>query len=307
MIHFEISRKRWENLLQSLLELGYGRLDHQLEITGNNDEFEGAEVVFNMMSEELKHRLMHLSFTKPATFQRYVNHYTLITGKDFMIKEVCEDFVTHYQWTPDQIKSTCFLDLIEKEASDYLVSAYGSLKEESHKIHRLTLLGDSFSFSIKKMGNSGILAINLYQLHLDTKEPPLPYEKRNRQKAKLIQTKRNEDLLEQFKEDVSKYPLNKKLDLEELYQKYPTNKNMLKKLFKQHYQCGAYELHLSLRMNYAYAQIEQTEVPFKETALDVCYANYQAFVKQFKKYYNILPTDLRNHGQRLKKDETEDY
>lgn len=157
------------------------------------------------------------------------------------------------------------------------------------------------------MGNSGILAINLYQLHLDTKEPPLPYEKRNRQKAKLIQTKRNEDLLEQFKEDVSKYPLNKKLDLEELYQKYPTNKNMLKKLFKQHYQCGAYELHLSLRMNYADAQIEQTEVPFKETALDVGYANYQAFVIQFKKYYNILPTDLRNHGQRLKKDETEDY
>lgn len=103
--------------MQSLLELGYGRLDHQLEITGNNDEFEGAEVVFNMMSEELKHRLMHLSFTKPAAFQRYVNNYTLITGKDFMIKEVCEDFVTHYQWKPDQINSTCFLDLIEKEAS----------------------------------------------------------------------------------------------------------------------------------------------------------------------------------------------
>src|SRR5690606_6151282 len=165
--------------------------------------------------------------------------------------------------------------------------------------------GDSFSFSIKKMGNSGILAINLYQLHLDTKEPPLPYEKRNRQKAKLMQTNRNEDLVVQFKEDVFKYPLNKKLDLEELYQKYPTNKNMLKKLFKQHYKCGAYELHLSLRMNYAYAQIEQTEVPFKETALDVGYANYQAFVKQFKKYYKILPRNLRNHAQLLRQSEAD--
>lgn len=306
MIHFEISRKRWDNLMQSLLELGYGHVDQQLEITGNNDEFEGMEAIFNMMSEELKHRLMHVSFTKPAAFQRYVNHFTIITDQDFKIKNVCEHFVTHYQLDGNQIKNTCFLDLIDKEASDYLVSAYGSSKEGPQKIHRLKLFGDSFSFSVKKMGSPDILAINLYQLHIHTKETHVPYKKRTRQKAKLIQKKRNEDLLEQFKEDISKYPLSKKLDLKELYQKYPTNKSMLKKLFKQHYQCGAYEFHLSLRMNYAYDQIEQTEVPFKEIALDVGYANYQTFVKYFKKYYNILPTDLRRHGQLLKKAETEE-
>jgi len=305
MIHFEIKKERWDNLIQSLLELGCGRVDQQLQITGKNDEFESIEALFNMMSEELKHRLLHVSFTKPAAFQRYVNHFIIITDQNFKIKNMCEHFASHYQLDVNQLKDSSFLDLIEKETSDHLTAAYGSREEESEKVHRLTLFNDSFSFSIKTM-ESGTLIINLYQLHMDIKDIQLPYKKRTRQKAKLIQKKRNEDLLEQFKEDVSRYPLSKKLDLKELYAKYPTNKSMLKKLFKQHYQCGAYEFHLSLRMNYAYAQVEQTEVPFKEIALDVGYANYQAFVKYFKKYYNILPKDLRNHGQRSKKDETED-
>lgn len=304
MIHIEIKKERWDNLIQSLLELGCGRVDQQLQITGKNDEFEGIEALFNMMSEELKHRLLHLSFTKPAAFQRYVNHFIIITDQNFKIKNMCEHFASHYQLDMNQLKDSSFLDLIEKDTGEYLAAAYGSPEEESEKVHRLTLFNDSFSFSIKTM-ESGTLIINLYQLHMDIKDIQLPYKKRTRQKAKLIQKKRNEDLLEQFKEDVSRYPLSKKLDLKELYAKYPTNKSMLKKLFKQHYQCGAYEFHLSLRMNYAYDQIAHTEVPFKEIALDVGYANYQAFVKRFKKYYNILPTDLRNNGQQLKKSEAE--
>lgn len=305
MIYIEIKKERWDNLIQSLLELGCGRVDQQLQITGTNDEFEGVEALFNMMCEELKHRLLHLSFTKPTTFQRYVNHFTLITDQNFKIKNMCEQFVTHYKLDVNQLKDHSFLDLIEKDTGDRLAAAYGSANEESEKVHRLTLFNDSFSLSIKTM-EKDTLIINLYQLHIDKKEIQVSYEKRARQKAKLIQKKRNEDLLEQFKEDVSRYPLSKKLDLEELYAKYPTNKSMLKKLFKQQYQCAAYEFHLSLRMNYAYDQIAHTEVPFKEIALDVGYANYQAFVKRFKKYYNILPTDLRNNGQRLKKSEAEE-
>lgn len=305
MIHIEIKKKRWDNLMQSLLELGYGRVDQQLEITGNNDEFETIEVLFNMMCEELKHRLLHLSFTKPAAFQRYLNHFIIITDKNFKIKNMCEHFVTKYQLDVNQLKDSHFLDLIEKETANQITAAHGSTNEESEKVHRLTLFNDTFSLSIKKM-EADILILNLYQLHMDIKDIQVPYKKRTRQKAKLTQRKRNEDLLEQFKEDISKYPLSKKLDLDELYQKYPTNKSMLKKLFKQQYQCGAYEFHLSLRMNYAYDQIAHTEVPFKEIALDVGYANYQAFVKYFKKYYNILPTDLRNNGQCLKKSEAEE-
>ena len=79
MIHIEIKKERWDNLIQSLLELGCGRVDQQLQITGKNDEFESIEALFNVMSEELKHRLLHVSFTKPAAFQRYVNHFTIIT------------------------------------------------------------------------------------------------------------------------------------------------------------------------------------------------------------------------------------
>jgi len=114
MIHFEIKKKHWDNLIQSLLELGCKRVDLQLEITGNNDEFEGIEALFNMMSEELKHRLLHVSFTKPAAFQRYVNHFIIITDKDFKIKNMCENFASHYQLDVKQLKDRSFLDLIEK-------------------------------------------------------------------------------------------------------------------------------------------------------------------------------------------------
>ena len=59
-------------------------------------------------------------------------------------------------------------------------------------------------------------------------------------------------------------------------------------------------------MNYAHDQIAHTEVPFKEIALDVGYANYQAFVKSFKNYFSMLPTELRYHGQYSEKCETEE-
>lgn len=305
MIHIQVKKKRWDNLIDSLLQLGYGRVDQQLEITGNNDEFEGVEALFNMMCEELKHRLLHLSFTKPAAFQRYLNHFIIITDKEFKIKSMCEHLVTHYQLNVNQLKDRSFLNLIEKESGDQFAVAYRSSKEEFEKVHRLTVFNDSFSVCIKTM-KSGLLIINLYQLHMDIKDIQVPYKKRIKQKAKLVQKKRNEDLLEQFKEDVSKYPLSKKLPLEELYLKYPTNKGMLKKLFRQQYQCGAYEYHLRLRMNYAYAQIAHTEVPFKEIALDVGYANYQAFVKSFKNYFSMLPREIRNQGQYSEKSETEE-
>ncbi len=79
MIHLTISRNRWNNLLKGMLEVGKGRINQRLSIGYRNDKFEGIEVLFNMLCEELSQRLLHLSFIKPTEFQRYINHFVIIT------------------------------------------------------------------------------------------------------------------------------------------------------------------------------------------------------------------------------------
>lgn len=73
MKHFSISIKRWTNFRQAMVELGKGRLDQHLKIRHVNDAFEIVEALFNMVIEELRRRLLHLSFVKPAGFQRYTS------------------------------------------------------------------------------------------------------------------------------------------------------------------------------------------------------------------------------------------
>ncbi|WP_430613197.1 helix-turn-helix domain-containing protein [Flavobacterium sp. JP2137] len=302
MKQFVISKRRWENLVQGLLELGKGKLDQQLLIRNLNDDFETIEALFNLVSEELRERLIHLSFTKPNEFQKYTNHFIIIVNRNFIIKNVCDSFLSHFSMDFSSLKKQSLLGYVDPDTADFLKSPSDVLQITNNQaMQSIVLLKQSFLFNIKSFNNNKTQLINLYQLQIDNKYFNPAYLKDTIEKGRLIQKRRNEDIIEQVKFNLDNRSLSQKISLKQLCIDFGINSNQLKKLFKEQYQCSVYEYHISLRMKHAHLLIETSTLPFKEISEMVGYSQYSAFVNYFKMYYKILPNQLRKISQTIQK------
>lgn len=293
MKEFTVSKKRWNYLIDALIDLGNGKLDQQVFIQNTGDEFECLEVLFNLVNEEWRERLLHLSFIKPNEFQKYINQYAIIVNKDFKINNVSEDFITSQSLCFKDIKNLNFLDLIDVETAEYLKDciqkkiAFTKLSKQT-----LTLFDQNYMFNIAGLNDDKTLVINLYQMYLDTKHFT-PFITENFDINRLKERRRNEFIIEDIKVYIDHYPLNKKLTLNQICKKFGVNSNQLKKLFKEQYQTSVYEYFISLRMKHAYILIETSTLAFKEIAVMVGYPQYSPFVNYFKSYFNTLPKEVR--------------
>lgn len=293
MKEFTVSKKRWNYLIDALIDLGNGKLDQQVFIQNTGDEFECLEVLFNLVNEEWRERLLHLSFIKPNEFQKYINQYAIIVNKDFKINNVSDDFITSQSLYFKDIKNLNFLDLIDQETAEYLKDCiqknidFTKLSKQT-----LTLFDQNYMFNIRGLNDDKTLVINLYQMYLDTKHfKSLITE--NFDINRLKERRRNEFIIEDIKVYIDHYPLNKKLTLNQICKKFGVNSNQLKKLFKEQYQTSVYEYFISLRMKHAYILIETSTLAFKEIAVMVGYPQYSPFVNYFKSYFNTLPKEVR--------------
>lgn len=293
MKEFTVSKKRWNYLIDALIDLGNGKLDQQVFIQNTGDEFECLEVLFNLVNEEWRERLLHLSFIKPNEFQKYINQYAIIVNKDFKINNVSDDFITSQSLCFKDIKNLNFLDLIDQETAEYLKDCiqknidFTKLSKQT-----LTLFDQNYMFNIRGLNDDKTLVINLYQMYLDTKHfKSLITE--NFDINRLKERRRNEFIIEDIKVYIDHYPLNKKLTLNQICKKFGVNSNQLKKLFKEQYQTSVYEYFISLRMKHAYILIETSTLAFKEIAVMVGYPQYSPFVNYFKSYFNTLPKEVR--------------
>lgn len=293
MKHFNISISRWEEFRTAMLELGKGRMDQRLKIRKLNDDFEAMEALFNMVTEELRTRLLHLSFTKPAEFQRYARQYVIITNKCFTVKNACEGLLQHYGLKLHQLKGSCFLDFTDKDTADYLRCTFTGQGTTVPERQWLELFDDRFMYSVNKLGSGGTLVIRLYQLYIDKKHFKPLYETEPFEKGRLFERKRYEEIIEKIKNEIDALPFTEKVSIKKILGTHSINSTLLKRMFKDHYHCGVYKYQITLRMKAAYDLITKGEKSFKEIAEETGYSHYPAFVKYFKNHYDILPKDLR--------------
>lgn len=271
MKHFSICTKRWSNFRQALLELGKGRMDHQLKIGTKNDAFEAMEALFNMVLEELRSRLLHLSFVKPAAFQRYTNQYLLITNKNFRIQNACDTFLTHYQLELQQLKERSFLEMIDEDSATTIKDNYCKTTDtKTNTPLHIELFEDRFLCIIIKLANNK-WAIKLYQFHLQKEHFKATYEMADSEKARVFENKRYYEIIEKIKDDIDQFPLKVRVNMEKIVKDHGINSNLVKKLFKEQYGSGIYEYQIILRMNEAYQLVSCTEKSFKEIATETGY------------------------------------
>ncbi len=86
---------------------------------------------------------------------------------------------------------------------------------------------------------------------------------------------------------------NKKYSLEKLGAQFNISPNYICALFSKHYQSSLTVFLTNLRMKEAARLIAETDMTFKQIAVECGYADYFYFCKVFKGYYNASPTEYR--------------
>lgn len=295
MKNLTCSQERWHNVIENLLQLAQGNLSKKLVINYVNDDFEKLESLLNIVSDEWKHRVLQMTFTKPTEAQKFINHFQILLNNKLQFQEVDPLFLRFMKIDSDVLNHKKITDLVKPTEHKFLEQYLEDLNQPqapSFETPSITLLNIPFLYSIKKMP-SGIYILNLFQIQLDSKHFRQDISSETGTLIKLQQRKKYREIVMDIKNHIDQLPLSGDLHLKPLSIDFGINMLHLNNGFVELYQCTPYDYFLTLKMKHAYLLIETDTITLKEIAQSMGYAHYQTFSKQFHKIYNIWPRELR--------------
>ncbi|MBA5791566.1 helix-turn-helix transcriptional regulator [Flavobacterium sp. xlx-214] len=293
------SQERWNNLQESLLTLAQGNLSKKIKVKYLNDDLESIEVLLNMVIDEWKQRVLQMPFNKPET-HKFIHHYQLLLNKNLQILDVDQQFPLDSTIDIKNILNKKITQLLEEEDQNSLEHYINQLNYSVNfhpETPSITVLGNSYLYSIKKLSSGKNYILNLYQIHLDTKYFSKGLASESTEMIKLEQRKRYRDIIEEIKEHIDQLPLSERLQLKQICKSFGINSFQLKKGFQELYQCCPYDYFLTLRMKHAHLLVETSTISLKELSQMVGYSQYPTFSTQFLKTFQIRPRTLRKKQQ----------
>lgn len=97
--------------------------------------------------------------------------------------------------------------------------------------------------------------------------------------------------------DYMKKHFSEQIFLTDLADMVHLNPSYLSRFFKQHFGITFYEYLTNIRLEYAYTQITQTDLPVMTIMDESGFQTYHQFNKEFKKRYNATPRQLRSKSK----------
>src|SRR5690606_41694366 len=116
------------------------------------DDFEQLEMIFNLVTEELRARLLHLAFVKPTEFKKLHKKYLSGLRKNWIIQTVCDAFLEDYGFSSQQLKRTSFIALIDRDHREDFLEQFHALSNGSTTfIQCINLLNKHFIFNFLEL------------------------------------------------------------------------------------------------------------------------------------------------------------
>ncbi len=167
----------------------------------------------------------------------------------------------------------------ELDCEFIMLSAFGEF-EASRSFYRL----NGFDYLLKPLKQQEAeLVLERLSREISAKEHMTPSTV-----FKQSNTKAFDELIAYITENISK-----KYTLEKLSKQFGISQSHICRLFSKYYQSTLTIFLTNLRMKEAGRLIAQTDMAFKEIALDCGYPDYFYFYRVFKGYWGISPTDYR--------------
>lgn len=105
--------------------------------------------------------------------------------------------------------------------------------------------------------------------------------------------KKTNDLIEAIQAYLTVHYVNSDISVNYMADLFGISPNYLSKLFKEHTTMNFIDYLIEVRMKAASGLLLETALKLNEIALQTGYANFSSFLRNFKKYYGMTPTEYR--------------
>ncbi|MGG1516418.1 helix-turn-helix domain-containing protein [Paenibacillus oryzisoli] len=105
--------------------------------------------------------------------------------------------------------------------------------------------------------------------------------------------KKSNDLIEAIQAYLTVHYVNSDISVNYMADLFGISPNYLSKLFKEHTTMNFIDYLIEMRMKAASSLLLETPLKLNEIALQTGYANFSSFLRNFKKYYGMTPTEFR--------------
>lgn len=289
----EINRHNLKGIFKMLTEIAKGNFAYKIDRTGHDDVIEALSVQFNMMAEELRENINHLTYVAPHLAYQHLVAFSLILDREYNISFFTKNTTSLLGENEDLIIGKSFSSLL----SDNSLEEWGKMKDRlgqkefdegslylEFKTSENLLVTSLCSFSVLsgKLSIVDNILVTFFQTVLQQEEKDLIRKEKSMSKWDVRVMQEIHDYIFQNLDKPIQSTRN-------LAHQFNINEHKLKNGFKKLFGTTPFKYYNSLRMEEARALIRNTNLPLEAIASKLGYKSYPHFSIYFKKRFGYSP------------------
>lgn len=287
-------------IFSKLIQMAKGDFTRQLKIGKANDAIDAISALLNMVSENWSERILHIPFVKEERRPHYLQLFSLCTDADLKVIEVSDFGLSILQLHYNELKGKPLLLFLDADSRQQLQTLLKKLQETSYGNHTLVLQFNHLNvllFYETHVQYSSISKTYWFSFAGIRYRPVIPaYEEKNH-KSSMIQRSYLDLKIQDIYDYLNSLDDFSHVNYQMLCRQFHINEQLLKSRFKALYKVPVYQYQLRIRMQRARELVINTSLPFKNISLKAGFKNYSNFSRNFKKFFNIPPNQLRKKHQ----------
>lgn len=300
----EFNRNNLREIRRMIIEVAKGNFAYKIPRTNYDDTIEALSVQLNMMAEELRENLNHLSYVNPHVTYQHILHTSFIIDSSYLVTGCTKNALDLLEKDKEEIIGKSFSSLLSQDAMETWkiikeANICSNLKDSTYPLEFLTgsdLLVPAKCFVSQLMdthGPTGNCIVTFFTTVLQKNGNHKALKNGNKKTHKL--SKWDIKAIQNIHDYISQNLLNPPLPNIELAHLFGINEHKLKYGFKVLFGTTPFKYYNELRMQEAKTLIKNTNNSLEAIAFNLGYKSYPHFSNFFKAKFGYSPSQFKKN------------
>lgn len=298
----EFNKANLKDIFRMLTEIAKGNFAYKIQRTNNNDDIEAISVQLNMMAEELRENLNHLSYVNPHVTYEHLTHTSIVVDADYKILACTQNLFRLLELPKKKILEKNFSVLLSPSSFEYWRKIQEQIDTEDFNTGTFQLEFSSSSnllvparCSISKLcfsrDKSSAFIFTFFSTVLHKNENPQAQSVVGNREKQM--SKWDVKALQEVHDYVSGNFEIPPLPNIELAHKFGINEHKLNRGFRLLFGTTPFKLYNILRLEEAKTLIKNTNNSLEDIAFKLGFKSYPHFSKSFKGRFGYSPREFK--------------